>query len=64
MTKRTKPDVLIKVMDGYIDLTPTAESVLIKSKKKAGRAKAKAKDESLGEFQNDTDFHKPADSDS
>ena len=42
MTKRMKPDVLIKVMDGYIDLTPTPESVLIKSKKKAGRAKAKA----------------------
>ena len=61
MTKRMKPDVLIQVMDGYIDLTPTPESVLIKSKKKAGRAKAKAKDESLGEFQNDTDFHKPAD---
>ena len=61
MTKRMKPDVLIKVMDGYVDLTPTPESVLIKSKKKAGRAKAKAKDESLGEFQNDTDFHKPAD---
>ena len=61
MTKRMKPDVLIKVMNGYVDLTPTPESVLIKSKKKAGRAKAKAKDESLGEFQNDTDFHIPTD---
>ena len=61
MTKRMRPDVLIKTMTGHIDLTPTPESVLIKSKKKAGRAKAKAKDESLGEFQNDTDFHKPAD---
>ena len=50
MTKRMKPDVL-PVMDGHLDLTPTAESLLIKSKKKAGRAKAKS--ESLGKFQND-----------
>ena len=59
MTKRMKPDVLLRVMDGYLDLTPTEESLVIKSRKKAGRAKAKR--ESLGKFQNDS-IHTTADS--
>ena len=52
MTKRMKPDVLFRIMDGYLDLTPTEESLLIKSRKRAGRAKAKSK--TLGEFLGDS----------
>ena len=59
MTKRMKADTMYRVMDGVLDLTPTPESILCKSRKAKGRAKAKPKatdgcDEAEAEAVNDS----------